>query len=532
MRPLAEAVCLLLSHDVEIAWREFRDTFRLLNDRALAVLVVVLLLVLHVAVWSVGQDFVRLASRGADQADTLAELRPGVAFVMLLMTAQTLNSVTRSLYGRGDLDLLLSSPFPARIVLAVRGLSVALGASASAAIFVLPVADVGLLRGAWRSLALLPTLAAGALLAAAASLTLGMAMFTVLGPRRTRLSAQIVATFLGGGFMIWLQLSRFMHGRSILPGFLSHLVLPAWLGDLLMLPVRAAAGEAGNLLAWVALAAACYVFATLGLGRRFALGVVAATSVPHAPATRRAGTGVDRRFATRLGRCLRAKEWRLIRRDPWILSQLLLQILYMTPMLAMVWSGAGPGGPITLALAPMIVVVSYQVAASMTWLSLSGEDAPDLLASAPVRPRVLQFGKLLAVGQLTSMLAVLPLVWLATLSWRVAIVTALLATLAVCMAMVLSLWHTKPAKRSGFAARHRESKLLAMMEMVMSMLLGVTAAMVVIGSLWGWVPLAIALVILLVNRPRRGRPGRRAVTAAVSPDADATAAREPGQQPA
>ena len=74
------------------------------------------------------------------------------------------------------------------------------------------------------------------------------------------------------------------------------------------------------------------------------------------------------------------------------------------------------------------------------------------------------------------------------------VVVCLLAALAVVMAMLLSLWHTRPAARSGFAARHRESKLLALMEMVMSMLLGVTTALLVVGSAFMLLPLALASV--------------------------------------
>jgi ABC-2 type transport system permease protein len=521
LRALA-AVRLLLAHDLRLAWREFRSHFRFLDNRAMAALVVVLVLVMHGAAWSTGLQLAAITvADSAGRERVAADLAPAGAFILLLMLAQTLSGLTRTLYGRSDLDLILTSPVPAPIVFAVRVLAVGLGAAASAAIFVIPVADVALAHGGWRSLALLPTLAGAAFATSAVGLVIVMGLLAVLGPRRTRLAAQIVATFIGGGFMVWLQLRRTLgpgalHGLS-LPAF----ACPAFLVHLWLLPLRAAAGLGPAIVLWLAASAGAFVVVVLLSAGRFAAGIAAASGLPASVRPPRFGRRAEHRFGTGLARILCAKEWRLIRRDPWLLSQLLLQILYMTPMLAMLMNGDGAVGRLTVALAPMIVVVAYQVAASITWLSLSAEDAPELLATAPVTPASLQNGKLIAVAQLCAGLAALPLVWLASQSPRAAGETALLAAIGVAMAMLLSIWHTKPAARSGFAARHRESKLLALMEMVMSMLLGVTAALFVVGSAWSLLPLGLAGLVLIVNRPRRR-----------SADHQPARPRETGQQPA
>lgn len=495
------AARLLFAHDLRLGWRDLRGAFRRLGDAPLVCLAVVLVLVVHAAAW--------VATR-----DRRLDLAPGTAFLMLLMTAQTLNAAVKLIHGRGDLDLVLSSPFPARIVLLVRGLAPALGAVASAAVFVVPVADVGLLRGDWRALALVPALAAGGLVATAASLLIAIAFAAALGPRRARIAAQIAATLVGGGFVVWLQVGRVLHLSPMPSG-----APPAWLGRVAALPVRAASGDGASLATWVALAVLLYGGVALGLGGAFARLVPASAVVASGRRTR----GRDRRFATGLNACLRAKEWRLLRRDPWILSQLFQQTLYMAPLLVGLWSGAGGDRPLTVALAPMIVVVAYQVAASMTWLGLSGEDAPDLLATAPVTGRALRLGKLAAVGRVVAGMAAVPLAWLTALDWRVAPGTAGLAGLAVCMAMTLGVWHVKPTRRTSFAARHRESRLLALMETAMAMLLGVAAALLAAGAAWALLPLAGAGVILLANRPRGRRRSR---------DEQAAPAREPGQQAA
>lgn len=489
---------LLLRHDLRLAWREARGHLRVLDDRALAALCLVLAAVMHAAAWRTGTELAVLGLEdAAGRLRIVRDLAPGFAFLLLLMLAQVLSGMTRTLYGRGDLDLLFSSPFPARVVLALRVAAVALGAMASAAMFAVPVIDVALVHGAWRSLAVLPALLGTGLLTGGVGLAVVMGLFAWLGARRTRVAAQIVATFIGGGFVIYLQIRRF------LPEGFGPEAWPAWIETARLLPVRAATGEGRALLVWLGGSFGLFAVAVLWAGPSFAARVAAATTVPASPSGTHRVAGRDRRFDTRLRPALRAKEWRLLRRDPWLVSQLLLQVLYMTPMVLMLMNGAGPGHALTLALAPLVVVVCYQVSASMTWLSLSAEDAPELLATAPVTTASLRLGKLRAVASLAAMLAALPLLWLAALSLKAALITAGLAGLGVCIAMLLSLWHTRPARRASFAARHRESKLLALMEMVVSMLLGVTTALAVEGSLVALVPLAMAGGVLAINRPRR-----------------------------
>lgn len=488
---------LLLRHDLRLAWRDFRSHFRVLDDRALALLCLVLVTVMHAAAWRTGTELAAIGLEdGEGRTRVVRDLSPGFAFILLLMLAQVLSGLTRTLYGRGDLDLLFSSPFPARIVLGLRVAAVALGAMASAAIFALPVVDVALIHGAWGSLSMVPALLGAGLITGGIGLVAVMGLFAWLGARRTRVAAQIVATFIGGGFMIYLQV------RSFLPDGPGPGAWPAWIDTVRLLPVRAATGDGPALLAWLGGGSVFFVAAVLWAGRGFAEAVAAAATIPISTGAPRRVAGRDRGFETRLLPALRSKEWRLLRRDPWLVSQLLLQVLYMTPMVLMLMRGAGPGGALTLALAPLVVVVCYQVTASMTWLSLSAEDAPELLATAPVTIASLRLGKLKAVAALAGLLAALPLLWLAVLSWRAAVVTTVLAALGVCIAMLLSLWHARPARRASFAARHRESKLLALMEMVVSMLLGVATALAVEGSLTALLPLALAGGVLAINRPR------------------------------
>ena len=490
----------LLRHDLLLAWRDFRAGFGALGPRGLGGLLLLVAAVMHAAVWGIAEDIGALAADPATRHEAFDIALPLSGFVLLLMLAQTLNGATKLLYARGDLDLLLSAPVSPRLVLAGRALAVAIGAFASAAIFALPLADAGALSGHLGMLALYPALAAGALVAAAVGLAATLGLFRVVGPRRARLAAQVLATFVGAGFVITLQV------RRLLPNLLPS-APPApdgWLAAALRLPVRAALGEAGPLALWCGFGILAFAGAVLLLGPGFARSVQATVGIDAGPRRRPARPGRGSAFAPGPLPVLRTKEWRLIARDPWVVSQVLLQVLYMTPIVVLLWSNDGDPA---LAIAPMVAVVTFQVASSLTWLGLSGEDAPDLLASSPATPAELRRGKLEAIGSLTLGIVALPLAYLAWVSVTAALATAAIAALGLGSAVALQSWHGRPSRRSAFAARHRESKIMAMIEMALSMLFGVAAALAVIGSPWMAAPLALVVAILAWLRPRRARAG-------------------------
>ena len=270
------------------------------------------------------------------------------------------------------------------------------------------------------------------------------------------------------------------------------------------MPVQAAAGDAGALALWCIGAVVLFTATTLGLGPLFLRQAMAASTAEGArraaPGRRRRGT--ERAFRTDPVAALRRKERRIILRDPWIVSQILLQLLYITPLFIVLWRGGTMGDSPVIALAPTIVVVSFQLAASLTWLGLSGEDAPELLATAPVALTMMRRAKIQAVAGLTATVAGPLLLWLCILSPLAALGTLSLACFAGLSATALNIWHAHPTRRASFAARHRESKLLALVEMSMSMLLGIAAALIVARSAWTLVPLTIIVMLLAANRPK------------------------------
>ena len=88
--------------------------------------------------------------------------------------------------------------------------------------------------------------------------------------------------------------------------------------------------------------------------------------------------------ATSPRRALRRKEWTLLRRDPWLVSQTLMQMLYLIPPAVLLWRSFDDGNGAFQLLVPVLVMAAGQLAGGLAWLAISGEDAPDLVATAPV----------------------------------------------------------------------------------------------------------------------------------------------------
>ena len=86
----------------------------------------------------------------------------------------------------------------------------------------------------------------------------------------------------------------------------------------------------------------------------------------------------------------------LLFRDPWLTSQTLMQILYLLPPWLLLWRSLEHGGAV-LVLLPVLTMAGGQLAGGLAWLAISGEDAPDLVMTAPVPTRAIVSAKIEAV---------------------------------------------------------------------------------------------------------------------------------------
>ena len=432
---------------------------------------------------------------------TLIAVSGGGFLTWTLMLSQAMELVTRAFYGRADLDLILSSPVPTAKVFAIRVGAIAFSTIITAALLAGPFVNVLILAGGLRWLSAYGMLVAAGFAATALAVILTIALFHAIGPRRTRIVAQVVAAIIGSVFVIGVQgiavvyygtLSRFAlfesdMALSLAPGLES----PLWL------PARAIMGD------WQALAVVLLSTATLLTG---VIALFAGKFAGYTVAAQGVGLGrsrLHRRNAFRIGgsrHMLRRKEWTLLLRDPWLISQTLMQILYLVPPALLLWRGYGAGMGMLIVLAPVLVMAAGQLAGGLAWLAVSGEDAPDLLASAPVWPSQVIQAKIEAV-LIAIALVFLPFVAGLMLVWVGAglIVAAGIAAAAVSAAKI-QLWFRTQAKRSHFRRRQISSRIATFAEAFSSITWAGAAGLATAQSWLALIPVAIAFGILGIAR--------------------------------
>ena len=127
--------------------------------------------------------------------------------------------------------------------------------------------------------------------------------------------------------------------RDALREAFSHPAPGSWLdhSGLLWLPVRAALGEPLAVVVWLLFGVTLFLFAIYICGRRIA-GAAALASGASWVARRGGGQCL---FRGGVGAALRTKERKLVLRDPWLLSQILLQIIYTLPISVVLWRNGG-----------------------------------------------------------------------------------------------------------------------------------------------------------------------------------------------
>ncbi len=353
----------------------------------LAALIALVFVALHVAAYPVAGWLIGIEDGPDGLARITVILASGAALVLPWIMGQSIADFTRTLFGRSDLELILASPVDAHSLLAARALSISVGAVASVALLLAPVADVAALRGHPHWLALYPALLAAGLAGTGLGVIVAMGLFLAAGPRRARLFGQIAATAVGVSAVLGAQVVAMLPEgmrTAILAAFAPPANAATAPHGLLWAPVRAAAGDPQAILIWTAFGAVVFALACVLFGERFARAAIVSAGAPAHAGVAARGTS---RFGASASTALRIKERRVVWRDPWLMSQLLLQAAYTTPLAVILWRGGGPTGTVGVAFTPALVVIAAQLAGALAWIALSAEDAPDFLTTAPLLAR-------------------------------------------------------------------------------------------------------------------------------------------------
>jgi ABC-2 type transport system permease protein len=326
-----------------------------------------------------------------------------------------------------------------------------------------------------------------------------MGLFLAAGPRRARLFGQIAATAAGASAVLGAQILA-MLPEGVRTSIIAACAPPAngaGVGQsLFWTPVRAAAGDAQAVLIWTAFGAVVFALACVLFGERFAR---AAIAFAGAPADAGAAAGGTARFGAGASAVLRIKERRVVWRDPWLMSQLILQAAYTTPLAVILWRSGGPTGTVGVAFTPALVVIAAQLAGALSWIALSAEDAPDFLTTAPLSRAVIERAKIAAIGQPIALILSLPLAALAFASPWAGFCALLFGAGAIASSALVNLWRQAPSRRGLVLRRHSQSKLVGMMEHLVSILWAVATTAAVVGSWTTVVPLAAVAAVLALN---------------------------------
>jgi ABC-2 type transport system permease protein len=489
----------LARHELRLAWRDWRSMVTAGGKRSFARAVVVMVIVafaLHLPAWAVVAPF------GEDGLNPTLEQLASVSLIVVLygslLLSQALEQVTRTLYSRGDLDLVLSSPVPPRRLFGVRIVANAVLMTIVALVLAAPLVDVLTIAGGPRWLAGYGVAVAFATMAAAIAVAVTIWLFKLLGPRRTRVVAQVVAAVVGAAFAIGIQVVAILnYGRFMQAGLLVSPDVAAALpgeGSFVWLPARAILGNYAALAVVMALAAAVLGLVMAAFAARLGEHSIAATDLVSAPSGRRRPA---RRFVVRSPRwSMRTKELRLLRRDPWLVSQTLTQLLYLIPPALLLTHSFSDSAGSMVIVVMVLVTVGGQLGGALGWLAVSGEDAPELLATAPLPASAAVRGKGEAV--MIALAVVLgPLVaGLALMSPRHALFAALGIAVAAASTLQIQMWFRAQARRNHFRRRHTSSRLATLAEAMVSFSWAAAFGLAAAGTGLAAISAVVALLIL------------------------------------
>lgn len=419
-------------------------------------------------------------------------LSAGLLAMLMLMTSRALAGAVQSLYTRGDLDLLLSSPVDRRAVIGVRMSAIALTVALEVALLVWPFANVFVLFGrvAWfKAYLLVPAMA---MLATSIGLAVTLLCFRTIGPRRTRVTVQVLAVLVGMGMMLAFYLpGAFRQGpsRGQIQDSLSVLAEgSAGYRQLLLAPAQWVMNGFLPTLAFFVGAAALILLTIHLTGDRIVQALTGITG-GGARKVRAAATGAEaqaRGFGGSFRRIIVMKELKLVARDPFLIAQILQHSLMVLPMAFMLWRTPMGGGQLPLAWLA-IIWLAAGLAGPLAWLTLVAEDAPDLLASAPVSRAQLVRAKIEAALLPVLPICMSPLMFLVREHAWYAVCVSLCSLGASLTHALLNMSDPVARRRDTFKTRYKGKGANGLIEVVLLFLwMGACLLLTWAGGLLGW----------------------------------------------
>jgi ABC-2 type transport system permease protein len=494
------SLTFLVHHEFRLAWRDWWSMLTAGKPhriRIVALALVAFALFMHLVAFSIVAKFAEIEPDAADRG-TLVVITGCAVLAWSLMMSQAMESVTRAFYARSDLDLILSSPVASRRVFAVRIATMA----ASTVLLAAPFINILVWRGGPRWFSAYGVVIAVGALAAGLSVALTVALFRTIGPKRTRLAAQIVAAIVGATFVIGLQIAAILsYGTLSYFTFLKSDLLVSFvpaIESVVWWPARAVLGDMTALAAVLSAGALLLAAAIALFSARFGDHAIAAAGVSDSGVMQRRWRSGFRLVSPRAA--LRRKEWTLLRRDPWLASQTLMQLLYLLPPGLMLWRAFGSHNDDLVLLVPVLVMAAGQLAGGLAWLAISGEDAPDLVATAPIPAGWIVRAKMEAVTGSVALVFTPFIIAMTYASPHDALVAAGGIAVSAASATLIQLWFRTQARRKHFRRRQTSSRVATFAEAFSSISWAGTFGLAAAGHWQAAITALIAIGILVGAR--------------------------------
>lgn len=460
----------LLKHEMKLAFRT-----RKTGPWTWALLIVGLLFMQGIGVVS-ALGFARMKTN-----PVVAEVIIGGVgvFSMAIMLAAAMQLTVQTIYTRGDLDLLLSSPLRPRIILPIRLLAIALSITSGSLLLAGCFMNGGAIIISARWLVGYLTLPALSMVSVTLSFLMVLGLVRLIGPRRARTATQVIGGIIGIGAAVAAQIPNMQHWsgngsqrRNVIDALAGLADSPVadplrWLGSALIgNPVPTA------LLLLVGFGG--FALATGLLGQRFVQSVNAAAGTDASPKRRTNADGALAMHVRGVTGSILWKEWRLLLRDPGLLTQVVTIALVALPIvLPTIGQHMETAGGESLPVGWLgMVPVAGLLAGALVWLAFAGEDAPDLLGTAPVSTRRLVADRLLAAS-LPSILLVTGLcLYLAVRLPLAALELWLVSLLSTQLYLALNMrLDAPPGGRKAFQKRYQGNILPLLGEMLLGFVL-------------------------------------------------------------
>ncbi len=327
-------------------------------------------------------------------------------------------------------------------------------------------------------------------------------LLRVAGVRRTRALANAFATIIGASVFLAGQ-SRSLFSAQISDRFWNSFAptVDAAAHGLAWMPARALLGAPGAMLILFAVSLAAALATSWALQAWFAAGAQAVV----AGSTQASAHRADRTpFRAGQWTALFGKEVRLLRRYPGLAGLAAYYLIYLVPAVAAIWHSSGGaaqnGGARMLGAAP--VLSAGELARLFVSVTMMGDEASELVATAPVTLWASDRAKLAAAASGVAMILAIPVGGLA-ISLPSAIPAMAVGMLGnVGCNLLLGLWRPAPIRRSDLRRNHKGwGGLVNVAGFFFSATWSIATWQMLHANPWALASMAVALLALRLCKP-------------------------------